>query len=847
MPWATVQANTIIDPAFSAADSAAILAAMKTAYDGSANARAMFDPWVNAGKQIRVNFVAGAFQALLNTGIVEIDLAFLNGNNYITPTGRAVEDTLVTGLVHELGHALGNKRDNWNNVSDYKGDNVNYVNPMYTQLGLPEQLSYIAYDTNNGLVRNFDYTKGTAIDRAVFGYANWNSSAAGNSRDLLIGTAAANQLSGGDNNDWFWGLGGDDTLRGGGGRLDTIGLMGTPTEYDIRRNPDGTWTSRHVRGDADEGTDQITNIERVMFENGDIYNLAKKGLTFQTDFALVVDVTGSMGDDIAAVKAQGASIINALFNNNRTDARIGIVTFRDTTIGEPSAVVLPFTDQDQFADRKSAALTALNSLSVSGGGDFPETAFDGLLTALDGRMGQWRPGAGTHRIALFTDATAKDSALAGTVAAYAADIGAVISASAVEERAGGMVGTFSLDMSGTPLAMANRGPFDDDFPVPEFEFPEETPDPDSSTANLEIYVIYTGGFTSDSGLDSIAATTGGSTFVAAENDDIVDAILDIIEGPASLELTDIQVRRNAIDLIFNGAVHPTVLPTAGSFVIDVINSRGQVTGTRAISNITRPSDATISLGFGGNAFLPGSDVRIRYQDAEGDQDTGVIQDQRGRDFASFDRFGTTYVTDQAVARLAPEFANINLTGAAKILAVGNDKANIITGNQGNNDLRGRAGKDLIIGNAGDDIISGGKAGDSLYGDGSTFGAATAGDASPGRDTFRFVYGDSLFADMDRIHDLVIGQDRIDAPRQVNARFIQNLGAISSLDEAAVVAFLAGRRLESHGASIFVYNDSVEGDRTFLAINDRSVGFNAAIDNIVEITGYSGNITGLGIV
>lgn len=151
---------------------------------------------------------------------------------------------------------------------------------MYRQLGLPEQLSYVAYDTNNDLVRNFDYTKGTEIDRAVFGYINWNSSAAGNSRDLLIGTAAADQLSGGDNNDWFWGRGGDDTLGGGRGRLDTMGLMGAPTEYDIRRNPDGTWTSRHVRGDADEGTDQITNIERVMFENGDIYNLAKKGLTF---------------------------------------------------------------------------------------------------------------------------------------------------------------------------------------------------------------------------------------------------------------------------------------------------------------------------------------------------------------------------------------------------------------------------------------------------------------------------------------------------------------------------------------------------------------------------------------
>jgi hypothetical protein len=68
-----------------------------------------------------------------------------------------------------------------------------------------------------------------------------------------------------------------------------------------------------------------------------------------------------------------------------------------------------------FADRKTAALNALKSITVGGGGDTPETAYDGLLKALDGTMGEWRTGAGTKRIALFTDTTAKDGALSAMV------------------------------------------------------------------------------------------------------------------------------------------------------------------------------------------------------------------------------------------------------------------------------------------------------------------------------------------------------------------------------------------------------------------------------------------------
>ncbi|MFN9557650.1 MAG: beta strand repeat-containing protein [Dolichospermum sp.] len=540
MVWSFAEKTTFLPSdggiAFTAADKATILGAMQTAYDGSSTAKTMFDNWIDAGKTIEIKFVPGAFAAYPNTGKLELDLSFLTNNTYITPTGKAVEDTAVTAIVHELGHALTGRRDNGDYVTDYKGENVKFVNQIYQELGLPEQISYIAYDDDGSLHElNFDYTEGATIDRAVSRDSDWNSSAAGNSKDLLIGGPSANTLQSGDGNDFLWGAGGNDSLFGGNG-TDTVGFKGKPTDYDLRQNPDGTWTSRHVRGAANEGTDTITNIEKVMFKGGETFDLKKKGLTYQLDFALVIDTTGSMGDDIGAVKAQGNAIINALFADDTKDARIGIVGFKDTTIGQPTSIILPFTDQNQFADRKTAALNALNGISVSGGGDLPETAFDGLLKALNGTMGNWRPGAGVHRVVLFTDAPAKDRSLKGAVDALAANIGATITSSSRAVGASGTLDSFTFSAiapNSSEKELFSPGSRDEDPVLPPFEFIDESPTPDTSIANLEIYTIYTGNFGSlDPDLESIASTTGGSSFVAPDPDDLVNTLLTIINLPS---------------------------------------------------------------------------------------------------------------------------------------------------------------------------------------------------------------------------------------------------------------------------------------------------------------------------
>ncbi|KAK0134882.1 von Willebrand factor A domain-containing protein 7 [Merluccius polli] len=113
----------------------------------------------------------------------------------------------------------------------------------------------------------------------------------------------------------------------------------------------------------------------------------------------VIDTTGSMADDILAVKAVTASIIHT----------------KAGTRDEPSLYILvPFNDPDFGPLRRTTDpnvfKTWLSALNANGGGDFPELSLSGLQLALTGAP----PGS---EMFLFTDATAKDIYLKDTVLA----------------------------------------------------------------------------------------------------------------------------------------------------------------------------------------------------------------------------------------------------------------------------------------------------------------------------------------------------------------------------------------------------------------------------------------------
>jgi Mg-chelatase subunit ChlD len=116
------------------------------------------------------------------------------------------------------------------------------------------------------------------------------------------------------------------------------------------------------------------------------------------DVVFVVDTTGSMHDDIDAVKGDMRRILGHLRARN-PDYRIGVVAYRDV---EDDFLTRTFLFLDADEARIEAAISAL---AVEGGGDWREHVYAGINTAIDRQP--WRPDASQH-IILMGDAPPHD-------------------------------------------------------------------------------------------------------------------------------------------------------------------------------------------------------------------------------------------------------------------------------------------------------------------------------------------------------------------------------------------------------------------------------------------------------
>lgn len=105
------------------------------------------------------------------------------------------------------------------------------------------------------------------------------------------------------------------------------------------------------------------------------------GSSGNVDLVLVVDTTGSMGDDIAAVKAFASSLVDQL-EAGTSSYRVALVSYRDfpartgDTRDYPSRVLLPFSNDS------AEIQAAIAALSLGNGGDYAETVYSGLTAAI---------------------------------------------------------------------------------------------------------------------------------------------------------------------------------------------------------------------------------------------------------------------------------------------------------------------------------------------------------------------------------------------------------------------------------------------------------------------------------
>ncbi len=93
------------------------------------------------------------------------------------------------------------------------------------------------------------------------------------------------------------------------------------------------------------------------------------------DLALVVDVTGSMSDELSYLQAELASIVESLeARHEQLDIRVGFTFYRD----QGDAFV---TRTFQFDDDMQEAQRLLSAQRARGGGDYPEAMQDALIRA----------------------------------------------------------------------------------------------------------------------------------------------------------------------------------------------------------------------------------------------------------------------------------------------------------------------------------------------------------------------------------------------------------------------------------------------------------------------------------
>lgn len=116
----------------------------------------------------------------------------------------------------------------------------------------------------------------------------------------------------------------------------------------------------------------------------------------KVDIVFIVDVTGSMGEEINGVKSSMINFINGL-ESSGLDAKVAIVPYDDYVPTKDYTYSPPWLDLSNLSDASSY----VGDLIAAGGGDFPENAYGAIMYAWNNVS--WRPDSQRIFI-LLTDA-----------------------------------------------------------------------------------------------------------------------------------------------------------------------------------------------------------------------------------------------------------------------------------------------------------------------------------------------------------------------------------------------------------------------------------------------------------
>ncbi|WP_395827758.1 VWA domain-containing protein [Archangium violaceum] len=232
----------------------------------------------------------------------------------------------------------------------------------------------------------------------------------------------------------------------------------------------------------------------------EIVSWCKASSQGKRDIVFVFDLTGSMNDDIASVKQASVDIVNTVAASS-SDYRVAVVGYKDY----PPEGDYPYQPVLGFTSDKASIISAIQSLSVDGGGDTPESTYTALVNTLRAQgLGAWREGA-TKSLILITDAPPHDP-----------EVQTGYTATTVTSSA------FAPYVERMPLAKAASSLQSVVGPVPA----------DAISPSVRIFPIVVGDDPVTLASSTyLAQETRGQVFQAATAQDVVDAILDAVTTP----------------------------------------------------------------------------------------------------------------------------------------------------------------------------------------------------------------------------------------------------------------------------------------------------------------------------
>ncbi|MCE8556870.1 VWA domain-containing protein [Ruegeria pomeroyi] len=695
---------------YSAAQQTILENALRDMYANSATGKTLLDK-VTAALPLDIKFVAGQARAFTGTGRVELDFAAVADLAYFDANGKGVAVEIEHVLRHELVHALqgiGDSPRGTTSTDSAKGPTLVFEKAINDELSKPNRLSYEGVDSDTAIIPGTEYTGGAAIDLALARSGNEDTS--GNNpatNDLLWGRGnGSNYFKSGGGTDYLYGNGGNDVLEGGGGNDSVNGGTGTDravfsgncSDYTITSNANGTITVADNRANSPDGTDTLKDVEYARFADGEMNLTTGEFACPGQNVVIVIDKTGSMSNDIAAAKAASIEIANALFGTTEKPvaSTLAIVTYWDSN----TVTNLSFTKHDSVADRKAAALAALNNLSTSTSGG-TENLNTALLHAINGNAGTWDTRNKSNKIIVFTDEDADDPHLRAEVVskALAADISvppppvgnAVPLQTAIEQ----VQGTSFVDYTDTP--------FSDPYgPVP-----------------LQILPVVIGNSsTANSDLESLADQTNGQVFNASTSDPSQAAqnVIAAINASSGTDGDDSLTGDDNANSIGGLAGNDTISGEGGNDTLsggpgdDVLNGGAgddSLRGNAGYDTVDggADTDTVVVNANSSDVNIIGSADPITIQSPDGDVVISNVE------FVRFlDR--TMAVSDLGTLTIVNTFG-----GRGDDSMDGDADGNRLWGREGNDTVNGNGGNDTLDGGLGNDAVNGGEGADQMSGGG----------------------------------------------------------------------------------------------------------------------------------